>query len=132
MKSILLATSMLITTTWANALPSTGRLSVESVLDGTTQYRCQLEGGKNQIGVALNYDQRLLSFEVSGDLSFPKGTTLKITGPYTDVDETETSSSGKKSFELSARGYDFSLTFKSGSSLPTLTLIWSGREFFCE
>jgi len=116
----------------ATAAPTVGRLEAIR-LDDSTGYRCQLEGGKgNTILVGLNTDQRLLSVELDGNLAYPKGATMKINGAYTDVRVSDFGKAPQKSYELAARGFDFSLTFTEGKAMPVLTLVWSGREFLCQ
>jgi len=131
MKTLMVLALMAVTGA-ATAAPTMGRLET-TTLDGNTGYRCQLEGGKGYtIAVGLDTDQRLLSVELGGNLSFPKGATLKMTGPYTDVSVTDFGKAPTKSYELDTRGYDFSLTFTEGKAMPVLTLVFTGREFLCQ
>ncbi len=113
--------------------PMQGTLTVDSVTDNVTSYKCQLEGGTGYtIQLAHDTSARTMTVQLGGKLAYPENTTLKITGPYYEVDSVEPGKAAEKSFEMEARAYDLKLAFTDGKALPLLTLAWGARPFLCQ
>ncbi len=131
MKSLLMAGWFV--STMVSAAPVVGVLTEDGVTDTSSSYRCQLPAGKGDtIKITVDTDQKTLDIELGGNLSHPKHVDTLITGPYTLVRQREAFKNPSRSYDLTSRGYDFSLKFTEAKATPILTLVWTGREYLCQ
>lgn len=122
----------LVVSSLAHGAPLRGTLTADGVIDGVNQFRCQLDAGKYSIAVNLNTDQKTVAFNLAGKLTSPENVDTTITGTYSLIELKEPQKPNLKIYEMNSYAYNFNLKFTDGTALPTLTLVWSGRELICQ